>query len=753
VPVISGDAPILDRHRYGAPGTVLAVLAPSLRRQRGALTVTIGLVVVAVALGAAVPRFVKELLYHDTPTLIVLFVLVLAADPVANHLAHLRAARVSLRAGYDLRTRVFAGVRTTHPGDVDARVRANATANTGADVDRVEHAFESLLIGGLAGVLRIVAALSFLALINVAAAVLMLCVMPVFFLAQRRLAGRLVAADHARQASADQVATVVDESVTAVSSARGLALGGWFGRRLAKEAHHLDELSYEQLRLDARLHLATRIVALVGLAAVTMLGVWDEGSAGDLLAALLYIELAIMGLESLPAMLRALQQGEASCARLETLLDADPTEMVVADGPSSNAAGLTLTDPQGVRHDVSPGAWVVVVDGSGADPVTWLGGLREPASGTVAVDGLPATLAVKALRLAAIASDAGCVDASVMDHLHAVAPSLDREGAMSLLERLGIGHLAEMRGGGLDAPLGVQGALLSTGERQRLLLAMSLAAEPGVLVVGQVRPLADPDVARPVIAELRRSGATLLMTSETESIAADADNVLFLTADRWHLAPHHDLLMTVPAYVERWNHGSRETMAFGALTAAGPLEREALQNRMITERYEPGDTIYREGAPADRVVFVVSGRVEITTGAGTANERRLAVVQPGNACGDLRLTTDERRAETARAIDLVVVRTIGRAVWEAGMGGLLRADPAERRVLASILRRGALTLDELIAHLPDDDASTVSATVSALLRDGALRQRASGELTIGASKRRATTSSAAGSLLDQLAEG
>jgi ABC-type multidrug transport system fused ATPase/permease subunit/CRP-like cAMP-binding protein len=750
--VNSGDHATIQRRRFGAAGAILSALAPSLRRQRRQLALSIALVIVAVALGAAIPRLVKALLYHETTTLIVVFVAVLIADPIFNLLAHLRTAKVSLAAGFDLRTRVFAGVSATHRNDVDASVRANATANTGALVDKVEHAFDSLIIGGLAGVLRIAAALSFLALINVAAALLMLGVMPLFFLAQRQLAKRLLVADQIRLESTDHVATVVDESITAVSTARGLSLGPWFGRRLAVQAHHLDEASYEQLRLEARLHLATRIVALIGIGAVTALGISDEGSAGDLIAALLYIELAVVGLESLPAMLRALQQGEASCARLAGILDTPTfdTAISIADaGDAGDAAAITLVGPDGQRLDIAPGRWIALVDATGADPVAWLGGLDEPTSGQVTIDDTPAALASRSRRVASVTAQSKCVNASTLEHLRAIVPAIDDTTATALLSRFGIAHLTELPNGGLDAPLGVQGALLSADERHRLLLSMAVAARPGALVLGHLRPLIDPDMARPVIAALRETGATVLMATNSAALAADADAVLFITTDHWYLASHHDLLMSAPGYVEQWQQGSIDTVAIGALAAAGPLEREALQNRMITERYEPGETIYREGAPADRVVLVVSGRVEITTGAGTDNERRLAVIEPGNACGDLRLTPDERRAETARAIDLVVVRTIGRAVWEAGMGGLLREDAAERRVLASILRRGALTFDELSDHLPDDDAAELAATVNALLSDGALRQQATGELTIGVSKRRAP-SPAAGTLLDRI---
>ena len=185
--------------RFGAPATVISALGSTLRRERRSLAVTLVVIVVAVMLGAAVPRLVKALLHHATPTLMMIFILVLAADPLVNLLAHLRASKLSLKAGYDLRTRVFANLGGTQSVSPDAAVRATAITNTVADVDRVEHAFESLLLGGVAGVLRIVAAIFFLGLINIPAAAIMAGTMPVFFIAHRRLSTRLVDADLTRQ--------------------------------------------------------------------------------------------------------------------------------------------------------------------------------------------------------------------------------------------------------------------------------------------------------------------------------------------------------------------------------------------------------------------------------------------------------------------------------------------------------------------------------------------------------------------------
>jgi len=310
--------------------------------------------------------------------------------------------------------------------------------------------------------------------------------------------------------------------------------------------------------------------------------------------------------------------------------------------------------------------------------------------------------------------------------------------------------LVDLPDGGLDTALGVHGALLSIDERHRLLLAMAVAAEADVVVAGRLRPLSDPDVARTLVPQLRSPTTTVVTVVDTADLAQEADLVLFIDGPHWDLGSHHDLLMKLPSYVERWGRPTADIDELGVFADAGPLEREVLRSRMITERYEAGDLIYREGAPADRVVFIVSGQVEIVAAVGTGHERRLAVLGAGNACGDLRLTGDQRRAETARAMDVVVVRTIGLAVWEAGTNGLLRSDPTERRVLASVLRRGGLTADDIALQVPDTDRTAIDAAIAELLREGALRQQLSGQLVVGTTTRRAIRSAAVLDMLKQL---
>jgi len=103
--------------------------------------------------------------------------------------------------------------------------------------------------------------------------------------------------------------------------------------------------------------------------------------------------------------------------------------------------------------------------------------------------------------------------------------------------------------------------------------------------------------------------------------------------------------------------------------------------------------------------------------------RRVATLGPGNHCGDLRLTPGERRAETVKCLDDVVVRSLSRAAISAGMMGLLDRTVAERRIIAALLRYGPAddqSLRERVTGLHD---SQFESAMALLIRDGAVARR------------------------------
>jgi CRP-like cAMP-binding protein len=171
-----------------------------------------------------------------------------------------------------------------------------------------------------------------------------------------------------------------------------------------------------------------------------------------------------------------------------------------------------------------------------------------------------------------------------------------------------------------------------------------------------------------------------------------------------------------------------------------------LLTRLVTESYGSGEIIYREGAPADRIVFTISGKIEILASDGQGNSRRVAVLGPGNHCGDLRLTPGEVRAETAVAIDDTVVRSLSREAISAGMSGLLDRTASERRIVSTILRSGPSTAEEIQAVLHDIDEAELLSALALLKGDGAITEEDGRYRTV---QKRATKSGAA-DILDRI---
>ena len=100
----------------------------------------------------------------------------------------------------------------------------------------------------------------------------------------------------------------------------------------------------------------------------------------------------------------------------------------------------------------------------------------------------------------------------------------------------------------------------------------------------------------------------------------------------------------------------------GALLALGVAVTDVFRRRGVTQlRFEPGDTIYRQGEPGDLVYSIVSGEVEIIREMPDGEERLLATMGPGEYFGEMALISDAARTATVRARGEVDLVAMGRA--------------------------------------------------------------------------------------------
>ena len=502
---------------------------------------------------------------------------------------------------------------------------------------------------------------------------------------------------------------------------------------------------------------------MIGLTVVVFFALTMGASAlSSVVASLLYVEGVVRGLEALPPWVRSVQLGVVSQIRIDQILMSQDRITVPtahdSHEPREGFAMVDLTASSGSAFDIVsvsmllPAHCIIgLVTPTGTDP-DWLLGLlagqENPTSGRAQLDDIDVRMPSVGEVSYFVPSESAAFNTSILEWLRAADPAMDEDTALPLLDSVMLSHLVDLPGG-LTQTLGPMGSRLSAGERQLLSLAVALAAHPRVLLVGSLRSLADPETALPIVSRLRQANSDYTVVSVHDpEVAEMADVILFVGVDGTHLGTHQELLVTVPGYSRLWEQ--RLTISGVDLSVLGIAESEqaSLQTRLVTEQYAPGDFIYREGAPADRIIFTISGQIEIQTSDAMGNTRRVAVLGPGNHCGDPRLAVGERRAESAVAIDSSVVRSLSREAISAGMMGLLDRTPAERRIVASILKEGPGTAAEVEARLPDIDAALVASSIAMLSNDGALRT--SGDVLYVVQKR--SVKSGAAKLFDRLGD-
>jgi len=96
--------------------------------------------------------------------------------------------------------------------------------------------------------------------------------------------------------------------------------------------------------------------------------------------------------------------------------------------------------------------------------------------------------------------------------------------------------------------------------------------------------------------------------------------------------------------------GGRAVLAqCGLFRRLSDTEREALFARARTQRYAANESIFLMGAPGDSMVAVLSGTIRISVPSPDGKEIVLAILGPGEICGEIALLDGKERTADAKA--------------------------------------------------------------------------------------------------------
>ena len=594
-------------------------IARLFRPYRPRLSVLLGLIFLAAALGVVNPFLIRGVLdtaipRHDTTLLSELVGGMIVLSVIGSVIGVAQtwiSNQVGQRVMHDLRAAVYAHLQRmslaffthTRTGEVQSRI-----ANDIGGVDSVVTSTATSIVQNVTTVVAVVIAMF---LLDWRLAVFSLILLPFFVWLTRRVGEQRRRIQSVRQSRLADMSTLVEESL----SVSGILLGKTMGRspelvrRFSGESGELADLEV-RARMAGRWRMASVQMSFAIMPAAVY---WFAGesiasgghaiSIGTVVAFTTLQTRVLFPIQSLLSVGLEVQTSLALFGRIFEYLDL-PVDIV--ERPNARVLGKVRGDVrlQDVWFRYAAGApWtledicaeipagtstaLVGETGSGKTTLAYLvARLYEPERGCVSIDGVDirdATLSSLAATVGLVSQETYLFHASIRENLRFACPEATDEEVEDAARAAQIHELISSLPDGYDTPVGERGYRFSGGEKQRMAIARTVLRNPPVLVLDEATSALDSETERAVqqaLDELSRGRTTIAIAHRLSTIR-DADQILVLDSGR---------------IVERGGHD--ELVALGGryaalLSGAGIAEERPAAGSRAALAWAPGGALAR----------------------------------------------------------------------------------------------------------------------------------------------------------------
>ncbi|MDO8213581.1 thiol reductant ABC exporter subunit CydC [Conexibacter sp. CPCC 206217] len=590
-----GGSASAARGRFAPLIAIVRLAPPGRGRLAASIALGAGAVLSGIALLATSGYLISRAAEH--PPVLTLMVAIVAVRFFGISRALLRyyervvSHDLAFRVLADLRRKTFARLAPLVPGDIGGLGAGDLLSRFVADVDTLQHLYlRALAPPAVALVVVLAASGAAVALVPLAGVALFVALLLAATVAPF-VTARAAAGAGRRQAAAR--AELTAELLEAIEGGAELAVAGRADERRAR-LRAADARLARLARGDAAasaiaVALGGLLAALgvVGVLAIGIPAVHDGRLDGVLLAALVLLALASFeGVAPLGEAARRLHACAEAAARIDAITTpapsvADPADPIplpptgdlvvervtlrygreaaargereraepahapcgacaLAGGCGEGAAQASTAILRNASLRLVPGERVVLTGASGAGKTTLvrlLARLHDPDAGSVTLGGVDLRAAAQAdvrAQVLAIAQDARIFTTTLRENVLLARRDASDAEIVEALTDAGLGDWLATLPDGLATVLGEDGALVSGGERQRVLLARALLSDARFLVLDEPTSHLDPATARAVMRDIDRAAGDrgVLIVTHDPAVVARADRTLELRGGR-----------------------------------------------------------------------------------------------------------------------------------------------------------------------------------------------------------------------------